>query len=90
MGFLNIGMPELLLIIFLAIIIFGPTRLKDVLKGLGEGLREFKSAYEGSPPKKEEDLVISLAKKLGISTEGKSREELEKEVYGKAKEKGLL
>jgi len=35
-------------------------------------------------------LLKALAEKLGISTEGKSREELKAEVLEKAKEKGLL
>jgi sec-independent protein translocase protein TatA len=36
------------------------------------------------------ELIRKLAEKLGVSTEGKSQEELAKEVIAKAKEKGLL
>lgn len=36
------------------------------------------------------ELVKKLAEKLGISTDGKTQEELTKEVVAKAKEKGLI
>lgn len=44
-GFLpSIGFPELILILVIALIIFGPGKLPDVGKALGRGIKEFKSA----------------------------------------------
>lgn len=38
----------------------------------------------------DEETLKKLAEKLGINTEGKSMDELRKEVIAKAKEKGLI
>jgi sec-independent protein translocase protein TatA len=45
----KIGLPELLIILAVALLIFGPKKLGDLGKGLGEGIRNFKSSMnEGS------------------------------------------
>lgn len=43
MGLANIGIPGLILIVILALIIFGPKKLPEIGKAAGETLREFKS-----------------------------------------------
>jgi len=40
----NIGMPELILILVLALVVFGPKKLPEVGKALGSGIKEFKKA----------------------------------------------
>ena len=40
----KIGLPELAVIVFIALIIFGPKKLGELGKGLGEGIRNFKSS----------------------------------------------
>ena len=40
----GIGMPELLLILAIALIVIGPKKLPDLAKSLGRTLREFKKA----------------------------------------------
>jgi sec-independent protein translocase protein TatA len=40
----KIGLPELLIIAVVALLVFGPSKLADLGKGLGEGIRNFKSA----------------------------------------------
>ncbi|ACB84808.1 TatA/E family twin arginine-targeting protein translocase [Natranaerobius thermophilus] len=40
----RIGLPEILLILAIALIIFGPKKLPELGKALGSSLREFKSA----------------------------------------------
>ncbi len=42
----KLGVPELLLILGIALIIFGPSKLADLGKGLGEGIRNFKGAMK--------------------------------------------
>ncbi len=44
MAFGRIGMWELLLILAIALIIFGPKKLPEMGKALGETLQQFKSA----------------------------------------------
>ncbi|MBO8169212.1 MAG: twin-arginine translocase TatA/TatE family subunit [Thermoanaerobacteraceae bacterium] len=43
----NIGAPELILILVLAVVIFGPKKLPELGKALGGGIKEFKMAAEG-------------------------------------------
>jgi sec-independent protein translocase protein TatA len=40
----SIGMPELLVIIVIALIIFGPGKLPDAGRAIGEAIRGFKKA----------------------------------------------
>ena len=42
--FEDIGFGELLLILGIALVIFGPSKLPELGKGLGRGIREFKKA----------------------------------------------
>jgi len=42
----KIGLPELLLLLAVALLIFGPSKLADLGKGLGEGIKNFKSAVK--------------------------------------------
>jgi len=44
MGIANIGIPGLILIIVLALIIFGPKKLPDIGRAAGQTLREFKTS----------------------------------------------
>lgn len=43
----NIGPEELLLILLIALIIFGPRRLPEIGRTVGRSLREFRRASEG-------------------------------------------
>jgi sec-independent protein translocase protein TatA len=40
----NIGTPEILVILAVALILFGPKKLPEIGKSLGQGLRELKKA----------------------------------------------
>lgn len=42
----KLGLPEILLILAIALLIFGPSKLADLGKGLGEGIKNFKSAVK--------------------------------------------
>lgn len=55
----SFGLPELLLILLIVVIIFGATKLPQLGKGLGEGIRNFKNSIKsddkpkGDEPPKE-------------------------------------
>jgi sec-independent protein translocase protein TatA len=42
----KLGLPEILLLLAVALLIFGPSKLADLGKGLGEGIKNFKSAVK--------------------------------------------
>lgn len=43
----NIGLPELLVILFICLLIFGAGKLPGVGKALGQSIREFRQASQG-------------------------------------------
>jgi sec-independent protein translocase protein TatA len=44
MPFPSIGIPELILILVVVLIIFGPGKLPDIGNAIGRGIREFRKA----------------------------------------------
>jgi sec-independent protein translocase protein TatA len=51
----NIGAPELIVILVLALIILGPKKLPEVGRSVGRGMREFKDSLSGISHDDEED-----------------------------------
>ena len=43
----KLGLPELAVILVIALLIFGPKKLGELGKGLGEGIRNFRSSMSG-------------------------------------------
>lgn len=46
----SLGIPELLIILLIVLIIFGASKLPQLGKGLGQGLRNFKDSVKGEEP----------------------------------------
>lgn len=44
----NVGPLELAIVLIIALVIFGPKRLPELGKSLGNGLREFKDSVSGN------------------------------------------
>ncbi|PYP88346.1 MAG: twin-arginine translocase TatA/TatE family subunit [Blastocatellia bacterium AA13] len=56
-----LGMPELLIILVIVILLFGARRIPELAKGLGEGIRGFKTGLHGDERK--EDRKFTEAEK---------------------------
>ena len=66
---LGLGWPEILIIGLIIVILFGAKRIPEVAKGLGEGIRSFKTGMKGDESRELED------KKRELSSESERREE---------------
>ena len=42
----SLGLPELLIVLFIVILVFGASRLPELGKGIGKGIRNFKDAHK--------------------------------------------
>ena len=50
----KIGLTEILFIVAIALLLFGPSKFASLGKGLGEGIRNFKASLKEGEEKKEE------------------------------------
>jgi sec-independent protein translocase protein TatA len=58
----SIGMPEMIIILVIALIIFGPRKLPELGRSLGKSLAEFKKASNELRNTLEEEIRIEEAK----------------------------
>ena len=74
----GIGMPELILILAVALIVIGPKKLPDLAKSLGRALGEFKRATN--------DLKESIQSETGLDEVRNSFNEMDSELKASLKE----
>ncbi len=48
---MGIGIPELLIILAIIVVIFGASRLPEIGRGIGKGIKNFKEATKEGPDK---------------------------------------
>jgi sec-independent protein translocase protein TatA len=53
--FRSIGFPELVVILVVAVLLFGGKKIPEVAKGLGEGIKNFKNALKTDDNDKKDD-----------------------------------
>ncbi len=53
----NIGPTELIIVLVIVLIIFGPKRLPSLGRSLGGGLREFKDSVSGNDKDDDPDVI---------------------------------
>jgi sec-independent protein translocase protein TatA len=68
----NIGLPEVLVVLVIALIIFGPKRLPELGRSVGKGIREFRASISGNDDDEEspKPAQIEDAEKPSESVEG--------------------
>jgi sec-independent protein translocase protein TatA len=57
----EIGISGLIIILVVALLIFGPKRLPEIGRSLGRGMREFKDSVSGSGHEEKAELTRSAA-----------------------------
>jgi sec-independent protein translocase protein TatA len=57
----GIGLPEVIIVLVIALVVFGPKRLPDLGRSLGTGMREFKDSITGNSKDDDEPSKITAA-----------------------------
>ncbi len=79
----GIGMPELIVILVIALIVIGPQKLPEIARSLGKGLAEFKRATEDMKRNIDEE-ARALEEKEALAQEAAAKQDAE--LQGKSSE----
>jgi sec-independent protein translocase protein TatA len=75
----GIGMPEMLVILVIALVVIGPQKLPDLARSLGKGLAEFRRATEDFK-QNIEDEARSAEEKERLAKESAAKENIAADV----------
>lgn len=81
-------------VIILVLFLWGPEKLPKIARSIGQAKKEFEKASRGqeeipqqmSPSPPADDKLLEIAKSLGISTEGKTRDQIAQEIVERTKQ----
>lgn len=74
---MNLGLPEIILILVVALLFFGPSRLPSLGKSVGEAIRGFKKGI--SDPQGEDQKRLNSSDSASMTMSKESEEAVEKE-----------
>lgn len=70
----GLGLPELLLILVIGLVFFGPGKLPDVGKAIGKSMREFKTALNSDEPETKKEAPSEKAQGEAVAADAKAKE----------------
>ena len=91
-----IGLPEMILILVVAIFFFGPDKIPELARSLGKATGEFKKAQMeterefnkvGEPMDDKDTKIHNLAIEMGLEVNNKTSEQLVEEIRSKIRSK---
>lgn len=91
-----IGLPEMILILVVALFFFGPDKIPEIARSLGKATGEFKKAQTqteneikkiGEPLDEKDTKIHNLAIEMGIDVKNKTSEQLVEEIRSKIRSK---
>ena len=62
----SIGAPEIILLLLVALLLFGAKRLPEIGRSLGSGMREFKDSVTGNTP---DEPTVTQTSQLPVGTQ---------------------
>ena len=72
----GIGIPELIIVLVILLVIFGPKRLPGLGRSLGSGMREFKDSISGrTKADEDDDEPRQLEPPAAVSSEQRASDE---------------
>jgi sec-independent protein translocase protein TatA len=57
----NVGPMEILVVLIIALVVFGPKRLPELGKSLGKGINEFRGSVSGEAPERPAPVAVKQA-----------------------------
>jgi sec-independent protein translocase protein TatA len=57
------ALPEMLLILVIVLLLFGGRKIPELMKGLGQGIKEFKDASKGTEEKTSKSSEVTKEEK---------------------------
>ena len=82
----GMGMPEILLILAIALIVIGPKKLPEIAKSLGKAMGEFKRATNELKQSINEDMPDTNLKSIDAFSAGKKKRVIDPPTAPDAKE----
>lgn len=66
----NIGPMEIMIVLIIALVVFGPKRLPELGKSVGKGIREFKGSVSGEHDDAEEKTPLGVEQPPVVAVSG--------------------
>ena len=83
----NIGLPEIIIILIIVLLVFGPRRLPEMAKGIGQSVREFRKGIRDMKDEVTSDDEDRKPSKDSHVSTAKSEPESQKPVESTSAEK---